>query len=151
VAQPLRRHGVGQPGVQSVDWVSVRRRARDRRKFASGKRNICQGLSSRAEANARTRRHRLGNHRALDAVTGEKRWEFRLHSAPWAGVLATAAGSIFSGADEGNFFALDAANGTPLWDFQTGGPIASSPISFTIDGRQHVAIAADRVLFVLGC
>ena len=28
--------------------------------------------------------------RALDATTGEMRWEFPMHSAPWAGVLATA-------------------------------------------------------------
>ena len=88
--------------------------------------------------------------RALDAATGEQRWEFRLHSAPWAGVLATAGGLIFSGADEGTFFALDAATGKPVWDFQAGGPIAANPVSFAIDGRQHVAIAADRVLYVFG-
>jgi len=88
--------------------------------------------------------------RALDAATGEKRWEFRMQSAPWAGVLATAGGLVFSGADEGNFFALDANTGKPLWDFQTGGPIAANPISFAIDGQQHVAIAADRALYVFG-
>ena len=74
------------------------------------------------------------------------RWEFKLHSAPWAGVLATAGGLVFSGSSEGNFFALDARTGKPLWDFQTGGLIAANPISF--DGRQAVAIAANRVLYV---
>jgi hypothetical protein len=34
--------------------------------------------------------------------------------------------------------------GRPLWDFQTGAPIAANPISFNIDGHQHVAIAADE-------
>ena len=75
-------------------------------------------------------------------------WEFRLHSPPWAGVLSTAGGLVFGGSDEGNFFALDAKTGKPLWDFQTGGPIVANPISFSIDGRQHIAIAADRVLYV---
>jgi len=84
--------------------------------------------------------------RALDPATGEMRWEFKLHSAPWAGVLATAGGLVFSGSSEGNFFALDARTGKPLWDFQTGGLIAANPISF--DGRQAVAIAANRVLYV---
>jgi alcohol dehydrogenase (cytochrome c) len=65
-------------------------------------------------------------------------------------VLATAGGLVFSGTDEGNFFALDAGTGKPLWDFQTGGPIAANAISFNVDGRQHVAIAADRVLYVFG-
>ena len=73
-----------------------------------------------------------------------------MHSAPWAGVLATAGGLVFSGSDEGNFFALDAGTGKPLWDFQTGGPIAANPISFAMDGQQMIAIAAQRVLYVFG-
>jgi len=88
--------------------------------------------------------------RALEATTGRISWEFRLHSAPWSGVLATAGGLVFSGSDEGNFYALDARTGKPLWDFQTGGPIAANPISFAVDGRQYIAIAANRVLYVFG-
>lgn len=88
--------------------------------------------------------------RALQAGTGELRWEFRLHSPPWAGVMSTAGGLVFSGSDEGNFYALDAQTGKPLWDFQTGGAIAANPISFTVDTHQYIAIAADRVLYVFG-
>jgi alcohol dehydrogenase (cytochrome c) len=86
--------------------------------------------------------------RALDASTGQMRWEFRMHTAPWAGVLSTAGGVVFSGSDEGNFFALDAKSGKPLWDFQTGGRIAANPISASIDGKQCVVIAAGNVLYV---
>ena len=93
---------------------------------------------------------RAGAIRALEATTGRMRWEFPMHSAPWAGVLSTAGGLVFSGSDEGNFFALDAASGKPLWDFQTGGPISANPIAFTIDGKQCVAIASSRVLYVFG-
>ncbi len=88
--------------------------------------------------------------RALDATSGNKKWEFRLHRPATAGILSTAGGLVFSGADDGNFFALDAATGKPLWDFQTGGGIGANPISFTLDGHQCVAIAADRVLYVFG-
>jgi alcohol dehydrogenase (cytochrome c) len=88
--------------------------------------------------------------RALEAATGQLRWEFALHSAPWAGLLSTAGGLVFGGANEGNFFALDAGTGKPLWEFQTGGPVAANPVSFTVDGRQYVAVAADRVLYVFG-
>ena len=91
-----------------------------------------------------------GEIRALEATTGDTQWTFKLHSPPWAGVLSTAGGLVFSGSDEGNFYALDARTGKPLWDFQTGGPIGANPISFTIDGHQHIAIAADRVLYVFG-
>ncbi len=88
--------------------------------------------------------------RALDAKTGAMRWEFKQSSPPWAGVLSTAGGIVFSGTTEGNAFALDARTGKPLWEFQCGGAIGSNPISFTIDGRQMLAITADRVLYVFG-
>ena len=88
--------------------------------------------------------------KALQAETGELRWEFKLHSPPWAGVLSTAGGLVFSGSNEGNFYALDARTGKPLWDFQTGGAIAANPVSFTVDGHQSIAVAADRVLYVFG-
>ncbi len=88
--------------------------------------------------------------RALQAETGEMRWEFKLHSPPWAGVMATAGGLVFGGSAEGNFFALNARTGKPLWDFQTGGSITANPISFSVDGHQYVAISADRVLYAFG-
>ena len=88
--------------------------------------------------------------RALDPTSGEMRWEFKLHSPPWAGVLSTAGGLVFSGSDEGNFYALDARTGKPLWDFQTGGGINANPISFNVDGHQRIAISANEVLYVLG-
>src|SRR5258706_9165298 len=86
--------------------------------------------------------------RALEVETGKMKWEFKLQSPPWAGVLSTAGGVVFSGSDEGNFYPLDAMTGKPLWDFQTGGPMAANPISFLIDGKQHIAMAAGHSLFV---
>ncbi len=88
--------------------------------------------------------------RALDATTGTLRWEFPMFSAPWSGVLSTGGGLVFSGSDEGNFFALNASTGRPVWQFQTGGKIAANPISFGMDGKQYVAMAAGRVLYVFG-
>ena len=88
--------------------------------------------------------------RALEVETGRMKWEFRLQSPPWAGVLATAGGVVFGGSNEGNFYALDAMSGKPIWDFQTGGPMAANPVSFLIDGKQHVAMACGLALFVFG-
>jgi alcohol dehydrogenase (cytochrome c) len=86
--------------------------------------------------------------KAIDAVTGAIRWQFDLFAAPSAGILSTAGGLVFSGTREGYFFALDAASGKALWRFQTGGQVWSNPMSFQVDGRQHVAIAAGNGLFV---
>lgn len=88
--------------------------------------------------------------RAIDITTGERKWDFRQHSPPWAGVMATAGGLVFAGSGEGNVFALDADTGAPLWQFQTGGAVRSNPISFEINGEQHVAVSSGQALFVFG-
>ena len=86
--------------------------------------------------------------RAIDVKTGKQAWDFALPSPTWAGVLSTAGGLVFSGSNEGNFYALDAKTGKPLWQFQTGGLIRSGPMSFAVDGKQHVAVAGGRAIFV---
>ncbi len=85
--------------------------------------------------------------RALDAVTGKLRWEFPLLSPGFTSLLSTAGGLVFGGTEEGNFIALDAENGKPLWDLQLGGAVRGFPISYAVDGKQYVAIAAGNALF----
>jgi alcohol dehydrogenase (cytochrome c) len=88
--------------------------------------------------------------RALAITTGEKQWDFDLHSPPWSGVLSTAGGLVIGGTNEGNVFALDDQTGKPLWQFQTGGAVRANPIAFAIDGHQQIAIAAGNAIFVFG-
>lgn len=88
--------------------------------------------------------------RALEPTTGKLAWEFKLVSPPWTGVMSTAGGLVISGSNEGNIFALDARTGKPLWNFHSGGQVSSNPISFNIDGHQHIAVTANRVLYVFG-
>jgi alcohol dehydrogenase (cytochrome c) len=91
-----------------------------------------------------------GSIRALDHATGKLSWEFPLKSPPWAGLMATAGGLVFGGSSEGNFYALDAASGKPVWHYGTGAPIFANPVSFLVNGRQLVAIAAGGALFAFG-
>jgi alcohol dehydrogenase (cytochrome c) len=79
--------------------------------------------------------------------SGEIKWEYKIFSAPWAGVLSTAGGLVFAGTNEGDFLALDAATGKSLWRFQTGGSVQANPMSYLSDGKQHVAIAAGNAIF----
>jgi alcohol dehydrogenase (cytochrome c) len=88
--------------------------------------------------------------RAIDVKTGKAMWDFKLPTPPWAGVMATAGGLVFGGSNEGNFFAVDARSGRPLWQFQTGGAIRAGPMSFLADGKQRVAVAGGRAIFVFG-
>ena len=80
--------------------------------------------------------------RALDWKTGETRWEFRVHTPPWCGVLSTAGYLVFSGTMEGDFFALDAVSGKLLWRIQTGGAIWANPISYLSEGKQYIVVSA---------
>jgi alcohol dehydrogenase (cytochrome c) len=57
-------------------------------------------------------------------------------------MLTTAGGLVFGGDREGYVFALDARSGKPLWKFQTGGTVIAPPITYMLDGRQYVAVAA---------
>jgi alcohol dehydrogenase (cytochrome c) len=85
--------------------------------------------------------------RALDPLTGERKWEFKYTSTPWGGVLSTAGGVVFAGDSEGNFTALDARTGKDLWHIQLGAAVYSSPITYSLDGRQFVVIPAGAALF----
>ena len=64
-----------------------------------------------------------------------------------AGVLSTGGGIVFAGTATGDLVALDSKSGKPLWFFQTGGAITSSPMSYSVNGKQFVAIAAGNVLY----
>jgi alcohol dehydrogenase (cytochrome c) len=94
---------------------------------------------------------RSGALRAIDAATGERKWEVAYGDAGWAGVLATAGGVVFSGDHEGGFFAADSQTGRKLFQYQTGAAIYAPPTSYAIDGRQFVVIpsGADLTAFAL--
>jgi alcohol dehydrogenase (cytochrome c) len=86
--------------------------------------------------------------KAIEALTGKIRWQFKLYAPPSGGVLSTAGGLVWTGNREGSFLALDADTGRVLWRFQTGGLIWANPVTFAVDGKQHVAIAAGQGIFV---
>jgi alcohol dehydrogenase (cytochrome c) len=85
--------------------------------------------------------------RAFDPKSGEKKWEFKMNDITWAGVLTTATDLLFSGGREGYFYALNARNGELLWKMATGGQVNSGPMSYSINGRQYISVAAGNSLF----
>jgi alcohol dehydrogenase (cytochrome c) len=99
--------------------------------------------------------------RAFDARTGERKWEFRKNDAIFsAGVLTTASDLLFTGVQDDPysettaarladryFYALDARTGDLLWHMVLTGSVQSAPISYAVNNRQHIAIAAGDTLF----
>jgi len=85
---------------------------------------------------------------AVDPASGEKKWEYKMTDVNGSGILSTASDVVFSGGREGYFYALDALTGAMLWKGALGGQVASGPITYRVDGKQYVAVAAGHDLFV---
>lgn len=77
---------------------------------------------------------------AFDPVSGKRQWSYRSKYPLLASTLATGGNLIFSGDPEGRFFALDALTGEKLWDFATGSGHRGSPMTYSVNGRQYVAV-----------
>ena len=88
--------------------------------------------------------------RAIDPRTGDRRWEYQIQPRSTAGILATAGDLVFSGSVDGYFFALDAVSGEALWHVSVGSMVHAAPMSYAVDGKQYVTIAAGNVVFTFG-
>jgi alcohol dehydrogenase (cytochrome c) len=83
---------------------------------------------------------------AIDPHTGEKKWTFTHFDVTDSGILTTATDLLFTGGREGYFYALDARTGAELWRTSLGGQITMGPITYAVDGRQHVSVISGNSL-----
>jgi alcohol dehydrogenase (cytochrome c) len=88
--------------------------------------------------------------RAVDPLTGERKWEFRMTDVTSSGILTTGSDLLFTGSREGYFSILDANTGTLLWKVSAGGEISMGPMTYMVNGKQYVAFAAGSSLFAFG-
>jgi len=79
---------------------------------------------------------------AFDPLTGKRQWEFATKYFNQSSLLVTAGDLVFGGNLDGDVFALDAKTGEQLWSFNTGARIVAPPVSFSVNGRQFLAIAS---------
>ncbi len=101
-------------------------------------------------ANFKTEEEGYGTVRAINPSTGEKQWDFKMVDFTESGILTTASDLLFAGGREGNFFALDARNGSLLWNTNLGGTVASGPMTYSVNGHQYVAVCGGSALYVFG-
>ena len=57
------------------------------------------------------------------------------------------AGFRFTGNREQYFYGVDARTGAELWKIYLGGNIRSAPITYEVNGVQHVSVCAGNGLF----
>lgn len=92
--------------------------------------------------------------RALNIDTGEVAWEIPqpgpARAKTWSGVLATAGGLVLYGMPNGGFAAVDARDGKTLWQMPTNIRMKASPMTFMVEGKQYVAVAAGPNIMCFG-
>jgi quinohemoprotein ethanol dehydrogenase len=79
---------------------------------------------------------------AWDPVKQQKAWEVPLPPNWNPGTMTSAGGLVFQGRADGAFVAYDARTGAELWSRNLGVGISAPPITYSIDGKQHVSILA---------
>ena len=79
---------------------------------------------------------------AVNIDTGKMAWKFDTEQPLIGGVLATAGNLVFNGEGNGLFRAFDASNGKMLWEYQCGAGVNAPAVSYTVGGKQYVAVAA---------
>jgi alcohol dehydrogenase (cytochrome c) len=84
----------------------------------------------------------IGEVQAWHVDTGVRAWT---HTYPtstnWGSMLATGGGLVFSGGtSDRKLHAFDAATGALLWEFPTNSGIIGPPASYTIEGKQYIAV-----------
>ena len=84
----------------------------------------------------------IGEVQAWNVDTGKRVWTYNFaSSANWGPMLATGGGLVFSGgANDRKFRAFDAASGKVLWEWTTNSGIIGQPTSFSVGGKQYIAV-----------
>ena len=88
--------------------------------------------------------------RAIDVETGNIQWEIEqigptelsVVAGNYSGVMTTATNLVFYGEASGGFAAVAADTGKTLWHFEAGAQWKASPMTYTVNNRQYVAIAS---------
>jgi alcohol dehydrogenase (cytochrome c) len=158
---PEHKPGTGQPknycpGLSGgKNWPPIAFSPETRMIYIPANENLCTTLSGAPNPNpARgasigpmttaivTSAAHFGEVQAWNVDTGKKVWTHTFaNSANWGPMLATAGDLVFSGGTNDRLFrAYDARNGKVLWEFPTNSGILSQPTSFSIDGKQYIAV-----------
>lgn len=90
--------------------------------------------------------------RALDIHSGRIVWELPQPgpAQSWGGTLATASGLVIFGSETRELVAVDGSSGQILWKFPVNEDWRASPMTYSFDGKEYIAVAAGSNIVAFG-
>jgi PQQ-dependent dehydrogenase (methanol/ethanol family) len=92
---------------------------------------------------------KLGTIEAIDVATGRTVWKYEQRAGTMS-LVATGGGLVFGGDAAGKFRAFDQSNGKVLWEVSLGSPVTGYPITYSVAGKQYVAVSVGNSLVSTG-
>jgi alcohol dehydrogenase (cytochrome c) len=85
---------------------------------------------------------KFGRVQAINLETGKTIWTNRQRAAFASSTLVTAGGLVFVGGRDRYFNAFDSATGKTLWRTRLPASPSSTPVTYSVGGKQYVAVVA---------
>jgi len=81
-----------------------------------------------------------GSLTSMDPSTNKKIAQLPMPHAIYSGVTSTAGGLLFTTTVDGTIYAIDDETMKPLWSFNTGSFSSAPPMTYSVNGKQYVAV-----------
>ena len=82
----------------------------------------------------------VGTIHAISAETGKTIWKYEQRAATQS-LVATGGRLLFGGDAQGRFRAFDQDTGKVLWEVNLGSQVTGYPISYSVGGKQYIAVS----------
>jgi PQQ-dependent dehydrogenase (methanol/ethanol family) len=154
----LPEHGMLCPGEEATNWAAKAFSPLTRLFYVMALEE-CEGKLPAGNWTAALDQQQTGQQylRALDIDNGKVAWEVPQFGnftgpvdTPEEGVLATAGGLLFYCDPSGDLVAAEASTGKALWHLRIHGLDKASPMTYSVDGKQFVALAVGPNILCFG-